>query len=159
MIFIFYLVVNAGLANVFFKIRGKQLLPLEILFYWCISSILVQNYSALQIMNFKSSMIPDRLGPEFAHLLNRTVLYPVLALLFLHTYNASKGARTKLVCIVGFSMLMYGFEYLSNHLGVFVHITLKEWWSATFYLLHNLILIGIMSVFRKSFSSEVPNSQ
>jgi hypothetical protein len=153
LVFMFFLIVNVGLVYVFFKIQRKQLVPLEILLYWCLSSTLVQVYSAIQTMNFKSSMIPDQLSPEFAHLLNRTVLFPILALLFLHTYNASKGAGTKLVCLVGFSMLIYGFEYLSSVLGVFVHITLKEWWSAAFSLLLNLILVGIMRIFRKKFQS------
>ncbi|MCZ8519564.1 MULTISPECIES: hypothetical protein [Paenibacillus] len=153
MIFIFYLVVNMGFLYVFFNIQRKQLVPLEILLYWCLSSLLTQNYSALQTMNFKSSMIPDQLSPEFAQFFNRTVLYPILALLFLHAYNASKKAGPKVVCIVGFSLLMYGFDYLSSVLGVFVHVTVKEWWSAAFWLLHNVILVGVMSIFRKKLQS------
>jgi hypothetical protein len=147
--YLFFLIVSAGFVYVFYKIPRKQLAPPEILFYWCLGSLLAQNYSALQTMNFKSAMIPDQFSPEFAQLLSRTVLYPILGLLFLHTYNSSKGAGSKLVCMVGFTALMYGFDYLSNALGVFVHITLKGWWSAAFYLLQNLILIGIMKLFRK----------
>lgn len=153
LVFLFYLLINAGFGYGFFRIRSKRLVPLEILFYWCISSMLVQNYSALQTMNFKSAMVPDQLSPEFAHLFNRTVLYPVLTLLYLHTYKASRGAGAKLVCIIGFSMLMYGFECLSGALGVFVHLALKEWWSAAYFLLHNLIMVGIMTLFRKRLQS------
>ncbi|TYP73240.1 hypothetical protein [Paenibacillus methanolicus] len=153
MVFLLYLLINAGVVYGFFRIRSKQLAPLEILFYWCIGSMLVQNYSALQTMNFKSAMVPDQLGPAFAHLLNRTVLYPVLTLLFLHTFKASKGAGTRLICLIGFSLLMYGFEYLSGALGVFVHLTLKEWWAMTYWLLHNLIMVGIMILFRNKLQS------
>lgn len=84
MAFVIFLLVDVGIAVVFFKIGRKQLHPVEILLYWCLSSILFQNYSAIQTMNIKSSIVPDAYGPKFAHLLNRTVLYPVISLLSLN---------------------------------------------------------------------------
>lgn len=153
LVFLFFLVLNAGIVMMFVTTPRKELLPLEIFLYWCLSSILVQNYAALQTMNFKTSIIPDQLNLEFAHFLNRTVLYPVLSLLFLHTYKASKGVEAKLVCFLVFSLLMYVFEYLSGAFGVFVHVTWKEWWAVAFGFLHNLILIGVMEVFRKKLLS------
>ncbi|KIL38660.1 hypothetical protein SD70_25165 [Gordoniibacillus kamchatkensis] len=149
MVFIFFLLVNAGFAFAFFSIRKKRLLPIEIFLYWCLSAIFVQNYSAIQTMNFKSSINPNEPGPEFAHLLNRTVLYPVLGMLFLNSYCALKSGRMKLVCILSFAALTTGIEWLSSVLGVFVHVWLKLWWSAAFWLIHNLLLVGIMKMFRR----------
>ncbi|WP_438444215.1 hypothetical protein [Gorillibacterium sp. sgz5001074] len=54
----------------------------------------------------------------------------------------------KLLAVACFSLLITSAEYLSSVLGVFVHVTLKVWWSAAFWLVHNLILVGVMRLFR-----------
>lgn len=154
MVLIFYLVVNAGLVLSFWKLQRKRLHVLEQFLYGCLSSLVVQNYSAIQSMNYKSSIVPDVLSLEMAHLLNRTVLYPVITLLFLNRYAAGKSTGTKLVLLIGYTSWFTGMEWLSNRLGVFIHVYWKVAWSAAFWLLYLLLFMGIMKGFRKWLDAE-----
>jgi hypothetical protein len=146
---IYFILINAGVLLAFFKLQRKLLHPVEIFLYWCLSTIIVQNYSAIQTMNMKSSIVPFELSSGFAHLLNRTVLYPVLALMLINGFCALKCLRMKLICLLGYTVLLTGLEWLSGALGIFVHVWWSVWWSAAFWLMHNSVMIGIMKVFRK----------
>lgn len=148
MVFVVFLLINAGVSFVFFKFYKRHLSPIEILLYWCISSLLVQNYSAIQTMNLRSSFVPDELGPGLAHLLNRTVLYPILSLIWLNQYCASQSARAKWIGILGYVTFMTGLEWLAGMMNVFVHRWWNISWSAAFWLLHFFLLIAIMKVIR-----------
>ncbi|MBD2868209.1 hypothetical protein [Paenibacillus arenilitoris] len=146
--FIFFLLVNVGITIVFFTIRRKRLHPVEIFLYWCLSSLIFQNYSAIQTMNIKSSIVPDEWSPAFAHLLNRIMLYPVISLLFLNGYCAIKSRGTKVIYFLGWAAAATSVEWLSSIMGVFVHVWLKIGWSAAFWLFHNGALIGVMYMTR-----------
>lgn len=153
MIFLVFLLIDAGVSFVFFKFQKKHLSPIEILLYWCISSLLVQNYSAIQTMNLKSSVIPDQLSLEFTQFLNRTVLYPILSLICINLYLALRGATTKWICVLGYATFMTGLEWLFGVLNVFVHVWWKMSWSAAFWLIQVFLLIGIMKAIRHKLSN------
>lgn len=160
MVFFLFLLVNAGVAFVFFSFQKKRLSPVEILLYWCISSLLLQNYAAIQTMNLKSSFIPNELGLELAHFLNRTVLCPILSLIFVNLYCATRNASVKWICLAGYVALATGLEWLFGVMNVFVHVWWRMSWSALFWLAQSLLLIGITKLIRrKLYLTEAPTSR
>ena len=85
MVLFFYILLNV-LALVLFIKKKKMLHILEIIVYWMVSSYLYQNFSAICYMNFKTLIIPEKLSYEFSHFLNRTLLFPILMVTFLHFF-------------------------------------------------------------------------
>lgn len=159
MVFMVYLIVNAGVTFVFFKSLKKHLTPLEILLYWCVASLFVQNYVAIQTMNLKSSVIPDELSLGMTNLLNRTVLHPVLSLIFMNQYRASQRAKAKWICILGYTALATGTEWLACITNVFVHVWWRYPWSVAYWFMEFLLLIGFMKVYRHYFMTGAPTSR
>lgn len=160
MVFIVFLLINAGVALVFFATRHKHLFPIEILLYWCVSSLLVQNYSAIQTMNLHSSFVPGELSPGLTHFLNRTFLYPVLTLVWMNQYCASRSVRTRWIYLLGFVLLATGIEWLSGVMNVFVHIWWRIPWSAAFWFIQFMLLLGFMKVIRHKLQiTEAPSSR
>jgi hypothetical protein len=145
MILFFYLIVNLLAFFLFIKMK-KRLHILEIMVYWMFSSYLFQNYSALCFMNFKTILIPEKLPFEFAHFLNRNVLYPVLMVTFLHFFK-DKHCK-KLPLLLGFILLLSGLEWVDDLLGVMNHAHWQIWWTFTFWLMALVILIVLMKIFR-----------
>jgi hypothetical protein len=147
MILIFYLIVNVLTIYFFIKMK-KRLHILEILVYWMFSSYLFQNFSALCFMNFKTLIIPDKFTNEFAHFINRIVLYPALMVTFLQFFIILNSHLKKLFLLAGFIILLAGIEWLSDLLGVMNHVHWQLWWSFTFWLVALVVLIGLMKFFR-----------
>lgn len=147
MILIFYLIVNVLTIFLFIKMK-KRLHILEILVYWMFSSYLFQNFSALCFMNFKALIIPDKLTYEFAHFINRIVLYPAIMVTFLLFFVILNSHLKKLFLLAGFIILLTGLEWLSDLLGVMKHVHWQLWWSFTFWLIALVVLIGLMKFFR-----------
>ncbi len=149
MVLVFYFFVNIGFTFSFFKFQKRHIHVLEVFTYWCLSSLLVQNYSAIQTMNYKTSIVPNVVSLGVVHLLNRTVLYPVITLLFLNQYSAATKNWKKAMFIIFYVAFLTGMESLSDFLGVFVHVSWTVWLAGTFWLLYLLILIGFMKYFRR----------
>lgn len=148
MIFFFYLLINL-IAFFFFIKMKKKLHILEILVYWMIGSYLFQNLSALCYMNFKTLYIPDHLSYELSHFINRILLFPLLMVTFLHYFLILNTYLKKFLLIVSFLFIFLGLEWLSDVLGVLIHINWRIWWSFSFWLVTMFILIGLMKVFRQ----------
>lgn len=142
------IVLSAVLLYLFAKYRNKHLHALEIFAVWCAGSLIIQNYSALQTMNFRSSVIPDILSLELANLLNRTVLYPVAILLFLDWHSAAGSLGKKSWITLLAAAVLTGLEWLSGRLGVFVHVTWPLWGTAVFWLLLCLVAEAILKLMR-----------
>ncbi|NWQ39585.1 hypothetical protein MLOOGBEN_02585 [Bacillus sp. EB106-08-02-XG196] len=147
MILIFYLIVNVLTIFLFIKMK-KRLHILEILVYWMFSSYLFQNFSALCFMNFRTLIIPDKLTYEFAHFINRIVLYPAIMVTFLQFFIILNSHLKKLILLGGLIILLTGLEWLSDLLGVMNHVHWQLWWSFTFWLIALVVLIGLMKFFR-----------
>jgi hypothetical protein len=147
-IFLIYLVINISVLLLFIKLK-KHLHILETLVYWMLSSYLFQNFSALCYMNFKTLIIPEQLSYEFAHFLNRILLFPAFMVLFLNYFLIQKTYKRKLLIIIFFILILGGLEWLGHTTGVLIHVHWKIWWSFTFWLLSLLILVGFMKFFRK----------
>ncbi|MDQ1147807.1 hypothetical protein QE429_004634 [Bacillus sp. SORGH_AS 510] len=123
MVLFFYIVLNVLALFLFIK-KKKMLHVLEIIVYWMISTYLYQNFSAICYMNFKTLIVPEKLSLEFSHFINRTVLFPLLMVIFLHYFLILTTYCKKMLLIASFVFLLTGLEYLSDLLGVLIH---KNW--------------------------------
>ena len=148
MILLFYTVLNVIAIFLFIK-KKKKLHILEIIVYWMVSSYLYQNFSALCYMNFKTIIIPDKLSYELSHFLNRIILFPILLVTFLHFFLVLSTHLKKLLLMICFIFLLSGLEWLSDFLGVLIHVHWKVWWSFSFWLIGLLVLVGFMKFFRR----------
>jgi hypothetical protein len=150
-IFCFYAFLNVAIAFCFARYRKPNLHTLEILAYYFLSAILVQNYSALLFMNLKFTYIPFILGFQLADLVNRTVLYPHVIVLFLNQYIALKTVGKKIGMVAGWTILLTGMEWLDDWLGVHKHTHWSFWWSLPVWLTILLIVTVFMKFFRSRF--------
>ncbi|WP_442598436.1 hypothetical protein [Neobacillus sp. D3-1R] len=148
MILFFYIILNVMVIILFSKMK-KYLHSLEILVYWLISSYVFQNFSAFCYMNFKTIDIPEVFSLEFAHFINRIILYPALMVAFLQYFLMLSSRFKKLLFIISSVLLLTGLEWLSDFLGVIKHIHWHFWWSPVFWLAGLLFLISFMTIFRK----------
>lgn len=148
MVFLLDFLLNLFIFYFFLKVK-KNLHILEIIVYWLVGSYLFQNFSALCFMNFKTIIIPNRLTYELSHFLNRTVLYPVIMVIFLKFFLIVNNRLKKLFLILGFVTLLSGLEWLSDVLGVMLHVHWQVWWSLTFWLVALLMLIVFMKIFQR----------
>jgi hypothetical protein len=148
MVFTYFIVLNIIGVILFIKMK-KDLHILEIVVYWLAASYLFQNLSAFCYMNLKTLIIPEKLGYELSHFLNRTVLYPIIMVTFLQYFLILKSIMRKLLLILFFISFLTGMEYIEHYSGVLIHVHWKLWWSFAFWLAALLILIGFMKVFRR----------
>jgi hypothetical protein len=148
MVLFFYIVFNVIALFLFMK-KKKMLHILEIIVYWVVSSYLYQNFSALGYMNFKTLMIPEKLSHEISHFLNRTILFPILMVTFLHFFLMLTTHFKKFLLIICFILVLTGLEYLADFLGVLIHVNWESWWSFSFWLIALLALIVFMQFFRR----------
>lgn len=132
-----------------FIIKRKRLHILEIIVYWLIATYIYQNFSALCFMNFKTLIIHDRLTFELSHFVNRIILFPILMVTFLHYYLVLITTFKRILLTGSFIILLSGFEWLSDYVGVLIHVNWQIWWSLSFWLAALMVLIGFMTLFRK----------
>ncbi|MEO2077152.1 MAG: hypothetical protein ABGX20_17435 [Bacillus sp. (in: firmicutes)] len=148
MVLFFYIVLNV-LALFLFIRKKKMLHVLEIIVYWMISTYLYQNFSAICYMNFKTLIVPEKLSLEFSHFINRTVLFPLLMVIFLHYFLILTTYWKKMLLFVSFVFLLTGLEYFSDLLGVLIHKNWRVWWSFAYWVATLSVLLVCMKVFRR----------
>lgn len=148
MILLFYIVLN-GIVIYLFQKKKNVLNSLEVIVYWMVAAYVYQNFSALCFMNFKTLEIPNNLEHELAHFLNRTVLFPILLVTFLHFYLQCNTFRKKLSLMAGSILLFVGLEWFADFMGVIKHVDWKLWWSFAYWFSALVFLIGFMNFFRK----------
>jgi hypothetical protein len=156
MIFSFFIFLNIIGVFLFTKTK-KNLHILEIFVYWLVASYLFQNLSAFCYMNLKTLIIPDKLSFELSHFLNRTIIYPIIMVTFLHYFLMLKRNIRKLLLFIFFISVLVGMEYIEHFSGVLIHVHWKLWWSFTFWLAALLVLIGFMKIFRRILYKGDPN--
>jgi hypothetical protein len=150
-----YIVLGAVLLYILFKYQSKHLHVLEIFVVWCAGSLIIQNYFALQTMNFHSSRIPDIMSLELANLFHRTILYPVVILLFLNRYSAALSYGMKIWIALLDTAVFTGLEWLTGRLGVFIRVTWPLWGSAFFWLFLFGVAAGILRLMRMKLLAKV----
>lgn len=155
MVFIFYVLVNVFLTLYFFWFQKKNIFPLEIFASWIVSSIVFQNYSALFYMNMNYFYIPDVLSLELAHLLNRTVLIPVITLIFLNQNVKLDSLKKKIVSLIVIELFLALSEWSEHAAGILVHRDWKMEWSFAFWMLYIAVSILFLKYFRKKLIKEV----
>lgn len=148
MVLFFYIVLNVLALFLFIK-KKKMLHILEIIVYWMISTYLYQNFSAICYMNFKTLIVPEKLSLEFSHFINRTVLFPLLMVIFLHYFLILTTYWKKMLLFASFVFLLTGLEYLSDLLGVLIHKNWRVWWSFAYWVATLSVLLVCMKVFRR----------
>lgn len=148
MILIFYFALNVISIILFISLK-KKLHVLESFVYWMLSSYLYQNFSAICYMNFKTLYIPDNLQNELSHFLNRTILFPLIMVTFLHFFLTVSSRLKKLIVMITFLFILLGFEWLADSFGVLIHRNWRTWWSFTYWIVTLLVLISFMKIFRK----------
>jgi hypothetical protein len=114
-----------------------------------VASYLFQNLSALCYMNFKTLFIPEKLELELAHFLNRTILFPIVMVTFLHFYLTFWSRLKRGLLLLTFMFLLVGLEWLADLLGVITHVNWQIWWSFSFWMTTLLVLVSFMNFFRK----------
>lgn len=149
MVLLFYAFLNTVCTWMFFKYcSNKRLHVLEISTYWLFATMLIQNYSALNHINFKLFVIVDVFHLEMAHFLNRIVLEPLVVVWFLHQFVAMTSFLKKAGCLTVYMILLVVQERLQERLGVIQNNGWKIWWSFLVWLTILLLTIGFMKVFR-----------
>ncbi len=147
MILFFYVILNGTALFLFTKIK-KRLHILEIAVYWMLASYFLQNFSALCLLNFKTIIIPDRQSYEFAGYLNRSILYPVLMVTYLHVFLIISSSLIKFFLFIFSVFLLTGLEWLADYVGIFSHVQWQIWWSFLFWSTALTGLMAIMKFFR-----------
>ncbi|MDR6125325.1 hypothetical protein QFZ87_004922 [Bacillus sp. SLBN-46] len=148
MVLFFYIVLNVIALFLFIK-KKKMLHILEIIVYWMISTYLYQNFSAICFMNFKTLIVPEKLSLEFSHFLNRTILFPIIMVIFLHFFLILTTNWRKFLLFSSFVFFLTGLEYLSDLLGVLIHENWRVWWSFAYWVATLSVLLVSMRVFRR----------
>ncbi|WP_456273389.1 hypothetical protein [Bacillus sp. AK031] len=148
MVLFSYLILNILVIFLYSKTK-KNLHILEVIVYWLFSSYLFQNLSALCYMNLKTFLIPEKLGHELAHFVNRTVLYPALMVTFLHFFLPVRNLKKKLLIMGCFTGILCGMEWIEHLSGVVVHVDWQPWWSIAYWISALLLLVLAMRTFRK----------
>lgn len=147
MVLFIYILMN-GIGLLFFIKKKKHLHLLEIIAYWLLGSYVAENFSALCYMNFKTLYIPEKLPLEFSHFFSRTILYPMIMVLFLDYYSVTTAWIKKFVLIFVFVTILTSIEWFNHFLGVLIHVNWKFWWSPSVWFGGLLLMIGFMKVFR-----------
>lgn len=155
----FFMVVNLSVIILFIKGLHKNLHILEIALYWFSTTILVQNYTAPFVMNLHYLDIPDVLHLELAHLLNRTVLYPFLCIIFLNRLIVLHSLSAKVSLLMGCTALLGGVEWLEDWLKICIHVHWRLWWTFGCWFIILLASIGFMRFFRKQLIKELPPNE
>ncbi len=151
MVFLLYSFVTLFVFVYFMKYQKKHLHSLEIFFFWCLASMMIQNRSAIFTMNMKNVVIPQSIMFEFSHVLIRIVLYPLVTLFCLNEIAAAASKIKKTWVIIKYSALLFGLEWLSDWLGVFKHMKPYLFWSGVFWIGYLMLMMMIMKVFRRIF--------
>jgi hypothetical protein len=148
MVLLFFALLNIIALFLFIRLK-KQLHILEIIVYWMMASYFFQNFSAICYMNFKTLIVPEKLSYEMAHFINRTMLYPIIMVTFLHYYLIIKTTLRKILLIICFTLILSGVEWLADTLGVVIHINWQNWWSLSFWIATLFMLVGTMKFYRR----------
>lgn len=155
MIITFYIILNLVIILAFFLIVKKHLKNLEILVHWFVGSILFQNFSAVNYMNYKKLIIPEDFSIELTHFFNRMILIPLLFVWFLNQYIALTSKVKKLTLSLFFLLIFLGIEWLAEELGVLEHKDWKIWWSVAFWTSAQIASVFFMKYFRKKLNEGV----
>ncbi|MGG1518864.1 hypothetical protein ABE504_25870 [Paenibacillus oryzisoli] len=147
MVFLLYSLVSLFAYVYFMKLRKKHLHSLEIFFYWCLASILIQNRSAIYTMNVKTVVIPHLAMYEFSNVLIRLVLYPLVTLLFLNEIAAAES-KMKIWAIIKYSAFFLGLEWISDWLSVYKHMKPYLLSSGVFWIGYLILMMMVMRMFR-----------
>ncbi len=158
MVFTFFALLNILAIVLIFKFQRKNIHPIEIVTCWLVSTILFQNYSAFFVMNMKYFKVPEILSLELTHLLNRTVLIPVITLIFINYYITKSKFRQKIIIFVSFVLFLGGIEFMEHFLGVLLHHNWKVLWSIAFWVIYLQLVNIFMKYFRKRLIKEVKQS-
>lgn len=148
MVLTLFVLANFWLAALFFLNRRKHLHPLDIIFCWIVGTLLVQNYSALNTMNFRYFVIPDRLDLELAHFLNRIVLVPIIFIWFLNGWVGAASLRGKIAAAAGAVAVLFGVESGMVLSGVLSYNGWKPWWSMAVWTGAVVVATAAMKGFR-----------
>jgi hypothetical protein len=145
----FYILLNIAALYLFSKYKKRMLHVLEVLFYWFIAAIIFQNYTALLYSNTNYLIIGNQIGLGLSHFLNRTLLIPIFIVTFLNIYLMAVTFWRKLFLMIGFIILLEGYEMLSDSLGVLRHLHWRIWWSFSFWAGFLVFSLVFMNLFRK----------
>jgi hypothetical protein len=151
MILSIFILLNLMVFIFFFIFGKKELHILEVTAYFFFAGIPVQNLSALLCLDLEWITISSSQSLEWAEVINRSVLIPILVVwflsLFIHTFSSYK----KLGYLLFFTCLLTGIEYLSESLGLLNHAHWKFWWSFALNACLLFIAIPFMFFFRSHF--------
>ncbi|UJF31735.1 hypothetical protein [Paenibacillus hexagrammi] len=151
MLLLLYSSVSLFVFVYFLKYQNKHLHSLEIFFYWCLASLLIQNRSAIFTMNTKIVLSPPTVVHELSDVLIRLVLYPIVTLFCLHEIAAASSKIKKAWIIIKYSILLLGLEWISDWLGVFKHVGPYLLGSGIFWIGYLMLMMMIQMVFRGKF--------
>lgn len=156
LVFIGYVLFNLITLFYFFRCERKHIHALEVLTYWLAATILFQNYTAFFYMNIKYMIVTEQLSLELAHLLNRTVLYPVCAVIYLNRYAASTGRLTRFLWALTAILFFTSLEWLADWTEVLQHTSeWQPWWSFAWWCLFIVSMVALHRAFRMKLTKEL----
>jgi hypothetical protein len=145
----FYILLNIAAILFFIKYKKRMLHTLENFIYWLIATIIFQNYTAILYSNTNHLIIPNKFSLALSHFFNRTFLIPIIIVTFLNIYLMATTIWRKLLSMIGFIIVLVGYEMLSDLLGVLQHFHWRLWWSISYWFAALVLSIGFMKFFRK----------
>ncbi|OZM56388.1 hypothetical protein CIB95_11470 [Lottiidibacillus patelloidae] len=150
-LFLFILVNIAAIAYLRFVMK-RNLHSLEILVYWCISAIVIQNISAILFLKFELIKLSEIASLNWADVINRTVLVPILTITILNYYVTLQSLLKKLVLISIYVTILTGIEWLSEWTNLFFHAdSWQLWWSFALNALVIVVTLTSLKVIRHTF--------
>ncbi|MED3623445.1 hypothetical protein P4482_13455 [Neobacillus thermocopriae] len=109
--------------------KRKNLTLFEGLAIFLLSSTINQNILNIVTVNMKLIRIPKEVNEFFEAFVYRTLVIPLLVVIFLDIYTHSKTMTGKIIVIVFWIILLTSFEYIVEHLSIFHFIRWNIWYS------------------------------
>jgi hypothetical protein len=86
-------------------------------------------------------------GVDYKSLIAIFGLYPSVNIIFLNYFPFRKGIKAKIIYILGWSMLLIIYEWVSLIAGYFYHNEWKLWYSALLYpLILSILVLNLLFI-------------
>jgi hypothetical protein len=148
MILFLFILLNLAIVILYFILGKRNLHILESVAYFFFAGIPNQNISAILSLNFEWIEATTSRGLEWAEVINRSVLIPIIVVWFLTFWIHTSSLLKRLGCLFLFGGIITGIEVLSVWTGLIQFNHWKYTWSFALNLGMLIINIPFMIFFR-----------
>ncbi|UCZ54885.1 hypothetical protein LGQ02_09130 [Bacillus shivajii] len=146
------------LVCVAFAVMPKKLSLVENTFVYLIILIVSINFSWIIIEEFKFITLTEDGLDYTAHILNRSVILPMLIIMQLNLIQKSNSVAKSVVIVISTVAIMLGLSFLSTQLNITTHEKWNFGYEVIYFLTLHLIGYYVLKAFRKIAYSEVKNT-